>query len=70
MWLEGQEEGVNKGEEVDSYRRFIYIHGTPEEGFIGEQASHGCIRMKNRDIVELFDLVPLGTLVEIQNKSY
>jgi len=65
MWLEGQEAGVNRGEGIDSYARYIYIHGTPEEGLIGTPQSHGCIRMKNADVVELFDLVPEGTLVEI-----
>ncbi|MCS7228222.1 MAG: L,D-transpeptidase [Endomicrobia bacterium] len=64
--LEGLQLGVNKGGNVDSEKRKIYIHGTPEEGLIGRPASHGCIRMKNLDIVELFDLVPVGTLVEIK----
>ena len=66
MWLEGLETGVNKGNGIDSYERCIYIHGTQEEGLIGEPASHGCIRMKNNDVVELFDLVTINTLVEIQ----
>ena len=66
MWLDGQENEVNKGGNKDSHQRFIYIHGTPEEGFIGTPASHGCVRMKNTDVAELFDLVPPGTLVEIQ----
>ena len=55
--LEGTEPGLNKGGKNDSHRREIYIHGTPEEGLIGTPASHGCIRMRNKDIVELFDLV-------------
>lgn len=63
--LKGMEPGVNKGKGIDSYRRFIYIHGTPEEGLIGTPASHGCIRMKNTDVIALFDTVPVGTLVEI-----
>ncbi len=63
--LEGMEEGVNKGKDIDSYLRLIYIHGTPEEGLIGTPASHGCIRMKNADVIALFDVVPVGTLVEI-----
>lgn len=63
--LEGLQPGINKGGNVDSERRKIYIHGTPEEGLIGTPASHGCIRMKNLDIVELFNIVPVGTLVEI-----
>lgn len=57
--------GVNQGGEVDSYRRYIYIHGTPEEGLIGTPASHGCIRMTNADVADLYERVPTGTLVEI-----
>ena len=68
LWLDGQEYSVNRGGSVDSKSRYIYIHGTPEEGLIGSPSSHGCIRMKNSDVVELFDLVALGTLIEIQNK--
>ncbi len=63
--LEGMETGVNRGKGVDSYRRYIYIHGTPEEGLIGTPESHGCIRMKNADVIALFNAVPVGTLVEI-----
>jgi len=63
--LEGLEKGVNKGEGIDSFQRCIYIHGTPEEKFIGKPASHGCIRMKNKDIVELFNLVKRNMLVKI-----
>lgn len=66
MCLEGLEPGVNKGEGIDSRDRRIYIHGTPEEGLIGTPASNGCIRMKNDDVIELFDLVKIGTLVEIE----
>jgi len=66
MCLEGLEPGVNKGEGIDSRDRRIYIHGTAEEGLIGKPASHGCVRMKNDDVVELFDLVKAGTLVEIK----
>ncbi|MBE7442013.1 MAG: hypothetical protein KFKLKKLM_00784 [Flavobacteriales bacterium] len=57
MWLHGEEPGVNRGRDIDSYKRYIYIHGTSEEGFIGEPASHGCIRMKNEEVIELFNLV-------------
>ena len=70
MWLQGEEPNINKGEGVDSHARYIYIHGTQEEGLIGSPASHGCIRMKNKDVVELFDSVPSGTLVEIQAREY
>ena len=65
MWLQGEEPGINKGRNVDSYNRYIYIHGTPEEGFIGKPASHGCIRMKNEDVVELFNMVDEGTPILI-----
>ena len=64
--LEGLEEGINKGEGMDSLKRDIYIHGTPEEALIGKRASDGCIRMRNMDIIEIFDMVPEGTLVKIQ----
>ncbi|MBD3307946.1 L,D-transpeptidase family protein, partial [candidate division KSB3 bacterium] len=65
-WLQGMEPGVNKGKGIDSHARYIYIHGTPEEGLIGQPASHGCIRMDNRDVIDLFDQVNEGTFVEIQ----
>ncbi|PIE32716.1 hypothetical protein CSA56_14405 [candidate division KSB3 bacterium] len=65
MWLDGLEPGINKGKGIDSHSRYIYIHGTQEEGLIGRPASHGCIRMTNHEVIELFDQVPLGTLVEI-----
>jgi hypothetical protein len=63
--LEGLQKGINKGKDIDSFKRCIYIHGTPEETLIGKPASHGCIRMKNHDIIQLFDLVKKGMLVEI-----
>ena len=65
MWLEGEEEGFNRGGSVDSLKRYIYIHGTHEEGLIGQKASHGCIRMLNHDVIELFELVSEGTVVNI-----
>ena len=65
MWLTGLEEGFNRGGKVDSFKRYIYIHGTHEEGLIGQKASHGCIRMFNHDVIELFELIPLETLVDI-----
>ena len=65
LWLEGLEPGVNRGKGVDSHRRQIYIHGTPDEGLIGRPASHGCIRMRNADVVQLFDWVEVGTVVTI-----
>lgn len=65
LWLEGLEPGRNKGGTVDSHARYIYIHGTNEEHRIGTPASHGCVRMKNADVAELFDLVEVGTEVRI-----
>ena len=66
LWLDGLEDGINKGEGVDSYNRYIYIHGTHEEGFIGMEASHGCIRMFNDDVIRLYDMVNKGTKVYIK----
>ena len=65
LWLEGLEPGRNQGGSVDTHARYIYIHGTHEEHRIGQPASHGCIRMKNADVAELFDLVETGTEVRI-----
>jgi len=65
FWLEGLEIGKNKGEGIDSYKRYIYIHGTSEEGRLGEPASHGCIRMKNKEVIDLYKLIEVGTLVLI-----
>ena len=65
LWLDGMEDGFNKGGDVDSYSRYIYIHGTDEEGLLGTPASHGCIRMGNLDVLELFGLVSVGDLVVI-----
>ncbi len=65
IWLSGMEEGVNKGPGVDSYGRFIYIHGTPEEWLLGQKASKGCIRMSNNDVIELFALLDGGEIVMI-----
>ena len=65
MWLEGMEPGRNQGGYVDTYNRYIYIHGTNEEDKIGTPASIGCIRMRNADIVELYRLVETGTEVNI-----
>ena len=66
MWLEGEENGVNKGPGIDSYERYIYIHGTHEEGLIGVKASHGCIRMFNVDVIDLYDRIHNGTKVIIR----
>ena len=63
--LNGLEEGKNKGGDVDSYNRYIYIHGTPEEWLLGQKASKGCIRMSNKDVIELYSYVVEGTKVAI-----
>lgn len=67
LWLEGVEEGYNCGGDVDSYHRNIYIHGTSEEGLIGSQASDGCIRMLNKDVIQLYKMAPRLTYVVIMN---
>ena len=66
LWLSGCEPGYNRLGKVDTMRRAIYIHGSPDRAEMGRPGSHGCIRMRNHDIVELFDLVPIRTVVEIQ----
>lgn len=66
MWLEGMEPGRNQGGYVDTYNRYIYIHGTSEENKIGTPASIGCIRMLNEDVIELYRLVETGTEVLIE----
>mgnify|MGYP001825885129 CR=1 FL=1 len=65
LWLTGRDSGSNRGGTRDTLRRFIYIHGTPDSEPMGIPASHGCIRMRNRDLVELFDMVDNGTDVLI-----
>lgn len=66
LWLSGTEPGFNRLGEVDSMRRYIYIHGTPDSEPMGVPLSIGCVRMRNRDVVELFELVPAGTAVDIR----
>lgn len=66
LWLSGCERGYNRMGHVDTMRRAIYIHGSPDTADMGKPGSRGCVRMHNRDIVELFDLVPVGTAVEIR----
>ncbi len=71
LWLDGLEPGRNKGGNVDSFERYIYIHGTDEEGRLGQPASHGCIRMANRDVIDLYNRVGVDTLVVIaQQRSH
>ena len=65
MWLDGCEPGKNQGGEVDTHARYIYIHGTSDEHLLGTPASHGCIRMGNADVTDLFELVEEGTPVNI-----
>ncbi|WP_201585763.1 L,D-transpeptidase [Psychrobacter jeotgali] len=69
LWLEGIEEGINKGSNslggCDTYKRYIYIHGTPDSEPMGVAYSHGCIRMRNKDIIELYEQVNEGTSVKI-----
>lgn len=65
LWLCGREPGRNRLGNVDSQRRYIYIHGTPDSEPMGEPRSHGCIRMRNADVIALFERVPAGTRVEI-----
>lgn len=61
LWLSGLEIGHNRLGNVDTMQRYIYIHGTPDTEPMGIPKSHGCIRMKNQDVVTLFDLIPVGT---------
>jgi lipoprotein-anchoring transpeptidase ErfK/SrfK len=65
LWLSGCERGVNRLGDVDTMRRFIYIHGSPDGTPMGVPGSIGCVRMRNRDVIELFDLVPTHTPVDI-----
>ena len=66
MWLSGCEPGVNRLGNVDTMRRYIYIHGCPDEDEMGIPDSHGCIKMRNNDVVELFDIVETGMPVYIK----
>ncbi len=65
LWLRGLEPGVNAGGDVDTYKRYVYIHGTQREDRIGEPISAGCVLMRNTDIIELYDEVRAGDLVWI-----
>jgi lipoprotein-anchoring transpeptidase ErfK/SrfK len=66
LWLSGCEPGRNRLGDVDTMRRYIYIHGSPDSAEMGTPGSIGCIRMRNRDIAELFELVPPYTAVDIK----
>jgi hypothetical protein len=69
LWLKGHEDGVNKGDNIDSYSRYIYIHGTAHEDKIGTPDSHGCVRMNNDDVIELFDNTFVSMPVLIANED-
>ena len=69
LWLCGEEPGRNRLGQVDSMRRYIYIHGCPDEDPMGVPSSHGCVKMRNREVIELFDRVPAGTPVIIQESA-
>jgi L,D-transpeptidase YbiS len=66
MWLSGLEKGKNRLGKQDTMRRYIYIHGCPDEDEMGVPSSHGCIKMRNAEVIELFDKVPVGTKVLIE----
>lgn len=66
LWLCGMEPGINRFGNVDSMRRYIYIHGCPDEDAMGVPSSHGCVKMRNHEVIELFDRVAVGTRVLIQ----
>ena len=66
LWLSGCEPGFNRLGDCDTMRRFIYIHGSPDEVPMGVPGSHGCIRMRNADVIDLFERVAVGTPVEIE----
>ena len=66
LWLCGMEPGNNRFGNVDSMRRYIYIHGCPDEDVMGVPSSHGCVKMRNNEVIELFDRVAVGTRVLIQ----
>ena len=68
LWLTGTKSGRNRGGEVDSLRRYIYIHGCPADAPLGMPGSRGCIRMRNSDLIALFDQVEAGTLVDIRER--
>jgi L,D-transpeptidase YbiS len=65
LWLCGNQPGFNRGGDVDTQRRYIYLHGAPDSHAMGQPSSHGCVKMRNRDIIALFDLVRVGTQVDI-----
>ena len=69
LWLAGLEAGFNQGEGCDTYQRYIYIHGTPDTEPMGVPISHGCIRMRNTDVMELFELIPVDAIVYLKSEQ-
>ncbi|MEO6148368.1 MAG: L,D-transpeptidase [Sulfuriferula sp.] len=69
LWLSGKEPGFNRLGNMDTMRRYIYIHGTPDDQPVGVPGSHGCIRMANADVADLFDRIPVRTPVWIQDDT-
>lgn len=67
LWLSGKEVGKNRLGNVDTMQRYIYIHGTPDSTDMSVVGSHGCVRMRNADLIALFNMVPVGTSVDIHN---
>ncbi|MFK5913092.1 MAG: L,D-transpeptidase [Woeseiaceae bacterium] len=67
LWLSGLELGKNRGGEVDTMRRYIYIHGCPDADSFSVPSSHGCVKMRNKDVIDLFKRVTVGAVVEIKN---
>lgn len=67
LWLSGTEPGKNRLGNVDTMQRYIYIHGSPDATEFGAPGSHGCVRMRNADLIALFDQVSVGTTVNIQD---
>lgn len=68
LWLSGCEPGRNRLGDVDTFRRYVYIHGAPDDAPMGRPGSHGCIRMRNADVIDLYDRVPVGIAVHIQER--
>lgn len=68
LWLEGLEPGFNRGGNVDTFNRYIYIHGFSDEETLGRPQSHGCIHLAANELMPLFDFLPVGTLVWIAER--
>ena len=69
LWLCGQEPGRNRLGNVDTMRRYVYIHGSPADDVMGIPSSHGCVKMRNQDVMVLFDRVRVGTQVHIVEQA-